>query len=190
MRELLESAGPIPHDEWRFAEQFMRVTEIGRRAHLQLAGRPVERLYFLLEGVVRNYLVKDLGEERATGFVFAGDLAGDYESAIVTRTPATINVDALTRVRAVVFPPSMVEACYERHPCWDRVGRAMAERANVHRRAKEHRFRALTPEQHYHHLLTNRPHIVTRVPLRHLASYLGIRPETLSRIRKKRALDT
>ena len=156
-----------------------------RGDHLQRAGRPVTHLYFVADGLVRNYLLDSDGVERATGFVFTGDLAGDYSSAIVTRTTAAINIDALRATRVFVLPPSLLLTVYERHSCWDRIGRAIVERNVAKREDKEHRFRRFSPEEHYHHLLAHKPHLPAQVPLRHLASYLGIRPETLSRIRRR-----
>jgi CRP-like cAMP-binding protein len=185
IRALLASFAPVPVAEWRFFESHLSERTFRRGEHLQRADRPVTQLYFIADGLVRNYLLDGDGEERTTGFVFAGDLAGDYSSAVVTRTAAAINIDALRPTRAFVFPSSILLALYERHACWDRIGRAIVERQVAKREDKERRFRRFTPEEHYHYLLAHKPHLPAQVPLRYVASYLGIRPETLSRIRRR-----
>ena len=185
LRVMLESFSPMPAGEWRIFESQLAERMFRRGEHLQRAGRPVTHLYFIADGLVRNYLLDSDGEERATGFVFSGELAGDYSSAVVTRSSAAINVDALRNTRAFAFPPTLLLSLYERHACWDRMGRAIVEREVAKREDRERRFRGFTPEEHYHYLLAHKPRLPSQIPLRHLASYLGIRPETLSRIRRR-----
>ena len=74
---------------------------------------------------------------------------------------------------------------YDRHPCWDRVGRKLLEEQWRRRQDKEMRFRSYTAEEHYRLLIQRRSPLIERVPLRHLASYMRITPETLSRIRAR-----
>jgi CRP-like cAMP-binding protein len=185
LRALLESFGPIPASEWRFVEPFLVERSFARGNHLQRAGSAVTNLYFIVDGLVRNYLLDADGDERTTGFRFSGDLAGDYSAAVVTRGPGMRNIDALRTSRVIVFPSSLLLALYERHACWERVGRGILERDNLTKEEKESRFRRFTPDEHYRHLLVHKPHLASQVPLKHLASYLGIRPETLSRIRRR-----
>ena len=185
VRRVLESFASIPTAEWRFFETHLSEISLGRGEHLQLAGRPVSRIYFVVDGLLRNYLLDADGTERATGFRFPGDFAGDYSSGVVLHQPSTISIDALRASRVVALPSSVFALLYERHACWDRIGRGMSQRSDAQRQEKDHRFRRFSPEQHYQHLLVHMPHIATQVPLRHLASYLGIRPETLSRIRRR-----
>src|SRR5690349_8141523 len=110
LRTLLESYAQIPATEWQFFRTHLAERTYKRGAHLQRAGCPAAHLYFLVDGLLRNYLLDDDGTERATGFIFSGDLAGDYSAAVVTRGAATINIDALRDSRVFTFPPSLLIA--------------------------------------------------------------------------------
>jgi len=187
LRSVLEPFAAVPAAEWRFLESHVSERTVARGEQLERAGRPVGGMYFVVDGLLRNYLLDTDGTERATGFRFPGDFAGDYSSGVVLQQPSTISIDALRASRVLVVRLSAFAQMYERHICWDRIGRGMSQRSDAQRQEKDHRFRRFTPEQHYHHLLVHMPHLATQVPLRHLASYLGIRPETLSRIRRRGA---
>jgi CRP-like cAMP-binding protein len=185
LRAFLERLAPIPNEEWAYVAPRLSERVFRRGEHLQREGRAVTSLYFMLEGAVRVYLLDRDGRERVRSLLFAERLAGAYYEGVLADRPSTINIEALETTRVLVFPPRMLVALYERHACWDRVGRRIAELAYVEKEEKEHRLRLLSPEEHYRFLVAKRSPLVTRAPLRHLASYLGIRPETLSRIRRR-----
>ena len=77
-----------------------------------------------------------------------------------------------------------------RHAVWRELSLRIAERELAHKIDKELRIRTLTPEQRYTELVRSNSYLVHRVPQYHLASYLGIAPETLSRIRARMSSPT
>ena len=75
--------------------------------------------------------------------------------------------------------------CYEQSKGWERLGRLLAERAYLQVNEKLELMQFHTPEERYGYILKTRPELLERVSLAHLSSYLGIRPESLSRLRKR-----
>jgi len=183
LRALFESYASIPDAEWIFFARHVAERRFARGDFLCRAGQADPALYFVLEGIVRVFYSSDAGEP-TRNFVFERRFAGDW-AAVLTGEPCGTYQQALGPVRAMVIPGTLLGALYDRHPCWERIGRRMAEAAWLEKEEKERRFRTLTPEAHYRLLLTWGSMKTTRVPLRHLASYLGVTPETLSRIRAR-----
>jgi len=165
----------LPYLEERVLEKHEHFATEGKRAY---------DMGFLLEGNMRHYYTRD-GEERTTYFYFEGHFVGSYFSCI-THQPSTLTIEALTDCRLLVFRYSDLLQLYERSHAWERFGRLMAEYLAM---GLEERMKGLlmeSPEERYTHLLDgNKQKIIERIPQHYVASYLGITPVSLSRIRKR-----
>jgi CRP-like cAMP-binding protein len=173
----------IPDGEWQYFRSHLRERRFKPREHLVRERQTHTPIYYLVTGLVRNYNI-DEDRELVRGFDFEGRFAGVYECAL-TAMPATMSVQALEPAHTLAFPGVLLPQLYDRHPCWDRIGRKLLEEQWKRRQDKEMRFRLHTPEEHYRLLIERRSPLIDRVPLRHLASYMQITPETLSRIRAR-----
>ena len=185
LRAALERFAAIPDDEWSWLRPHLQPRHFRRGEHLVREGSVVHRKYFILRGCTRTYYLAD-GREMTRNFTFEGRFAG---SSVLAGRAAHVSVQALEPTDALGFPGDLLAVMYDRHRCWERIGRRIAEQAYVEKEDKEQRLRRLTPEEHYRLLVARGHPMVTRVPLRHLASYLGVRPETLSRIRRRVRVD-
>jgi CRP/FNR family transcriptional regulator, anaerobic regulatory protein len=181
LRAALERFAAIPDDEWSWFRPHLRPRHFRRGEHLVREGSVAHGKYFIVRGCTRTYYLAD-GREMTRNFTFEGRITS--ASVLVGRT-AHVSVQALEPTDTLCFPADLLAVMYDRHRCWERLGRRVAEEYWLEKEEKELRFRQHTPEEHYR-LLVARGHLMTRrVPLRHLASYLGITPETLSRIRAR-----
>lgn len=138
---------------------------------------------FVNKGSFRVY--KDInGDELTKNFFFAHEYATEFVSYL-TRQPSQIHVKALEDTELIELSYDKMQALYEQFPVWQKYGRLMAEAAFLHVAERTHRLLYYTPEQNYIKLLEDRPDIIEKIPQHHIASYLGIQPESLSRIRKR-----
>ena len=87
----------------------------------------------------------------------------------------------------ITFSQEVLLANYNKSKNWERFGRIMAEACYKKMNDRMESFLFLNGEQRYKLLVKNEPHILDRVPLYHIASYLGLERESLSRLRKKTA---
>jgi CRP/FNR family transcriptional regulator, anaerobic regulatory protein len=160
------------------------VPRLLRRKELLLAEGEVCRcVYFIDRGCLRYFHTED-GMEQTGQFFFEGGWYTDMDS-FLTERPARQNIQALEPTRVLMLPKTALYALYEQYPQVERFGRLIVEQAflGLLRRADLLAFQQ--PEDRYLHLLRERPKVIERVSLKYIASYLGITPESLSRIRKR-----
>lgn len=122
--------------------------------------------------------------ENTVQFFFADSWYTDYAS-FLTERPAVENMQALEPSEVVQFKKTDLYKLYDQYPIFDRVGRVMAENAFLSISKLNQMLANEEPEQRYLNLLKQRPELVEKIPQHYIASYLGIQPESLSRIRKR-----
>ena len=173
----------IPDDEWRFLAARVVVQEVPKGGVLLREGELVDWLGYLTRGLVRIARLAG-GHEVTLGFDCEDRFIGAYD-AYVTRTPARYGLEALEPSRLVRFERALLDDLNRRHACWRELFRRVAERELVRKIDKELRIRTRSSEERYAELVRTGSYLVRRVPQYHLASFLGIAPETLSRIRAR-----
>ena len=149
-----------------------------------MLGQSHHELAFIHEGIVRYYVTLPDGEESTKDFSFAGSFTVSFGSAVVGR-PAAVAIAAVVSCRLTVWPYRTVQDLHARDPAWQEFGRRVAELLYVR---KEHREIALLLHDaatRYRAMHDEFPPALNKIPQYHLASYLGIRPQSLSRLRKK-----
>ena len=173
----------IPPEEWERLSRLVRVVEVPKGTILVHQGEAVEWLAFLERGLLRSFR---LVEEREVNLAFEreGGYVGAYE-AYVKRVPAQYSIEALEPCVLVRFERSAADALFAAHPCWRELFYRVVESELARKLDTEVHTRSLTTEERYAELERSGSFLLRRVPLYHLASYLGVAPETLSRIRAR-----
>lgn len=153
-------------------------------AQLFLAGRPFGMLWYVESGMVRAYRIVD-GKDYTFFFFPERHFAADYESYL-TNQESLLFFEALTAVQYLQFNKQAISQLYRQHPCFERLGRIMAERAYLSATSRLKQFQTESLEQRYEKLLQQAPQLFQQIPQYHIASYLGVSPQSLSRIRAQR----
>lgn len=173
---------PMNDEDWQLLVPHLEVVTLKKHHRLVQEGKRSNTIGFLLEGSMRHFYTRD-GEERTTFFYFESHFVASYISCI-TGKPSLLSIEALTDCRLLVFPYSVLKKLYEESHAWERFGRLMAEYLAMGLEERMVGLLMLSPEERYEALLkSDKKKIIERIPQHFIASYLGITPVSLSRIR-------
>lgn len=182
--EELQSWHNFPAEEFpRFLALFQPQT-IAKNDILFQAGDVVQRIYFVLKGCLRQYYVNADGVENIIYFAEEGWWTGEMTS-FLNQVPTTMNLQALEDCEVLVLNPVSWEYATRHIP--DFAIYQVKIRARTITMFKEQigTRQTDTPDSRYRKLLKEKPHLLQRLPQYLIANYLGVTPETLSRIRKR-----
>jgi len=146
-------------------------------------GKICQEIGFMNKGCFRTYYLSD-GKEINTHFAFENEFVTDYDS-FLREKPSRYFIQALEDTEIVKFNLSSLHNAYNQSQNWERFGRMIAEQSFKLTTQRVESFLFMDGEQRYLDLLKNQPRIFKRIPLYHIASYLGLERESLSRLRKK-----
>ncbi|MEM1000162.1 MAG: Crp/Fnr family transcriptional regulator [Bacteroidota bacterium] len=183
LREGLARHLQLNEEEFALISEAMLPRTHKRKAIIQQAGESAQYIIYIREGLLRYYYLVN-GEERTGQFFFEGGWLTDMDS-ILSGTPSQFYIDALEPCQLRMLHKDRLPALYAASPKLVELGQIMMQNAFRGSRYRTNTVLSMTPEEHYRYLLDNRPKVISRVPLFHIASYLGIKPESLSRIRKR-----
>lgn len=163
--------------------QILEVKTLSKKEFLLKEGTVCNKITFVNSGCLRLFYTID-GIENTIQFFLSDSWYTDYASFFTAR-PTNENVQALEYSEVVQFKKEDLYRLYDELPIFEKVGRIFAENAYL---SVYNLYQMKTneePEIRYLNLLKTRPELVQQIPQHYIASYLGIKPETLSRIRKR-----
>ena len=174
----------ITDDEFALCTTFMISRKLRRKQFLVQEGETDKYIAYVTHGCLRTYTVDEKGEEHILAFAIDDWWASDLQS-FLTGEAATFNIDALEDSRLVLLDREAREKLMRAVPKMERFFRLLQEANYVatHRRISE--TLSKTAEERYLNFLKKYPQLVQRIPQKYIASYLGITPQSLSRIRKE-----
>lgn len=167
-----------------FENQLSRKSVVQKHNFLS-SGQVCKEMGFINQGLFRVFYLSD-GREINTHFCMENDFVVDFDS-FLQQKPSRYYIQALEDCDITTFSLPTLQHAYQSSQNWERFGRMMAEHAYKTTNKRVESFLFMDGEQRYTNLLETEPHLLERVPLYHIASYLGIERETLSRLRKKLA---
>jgi CRP-like cAMP-binding protein len=157
---------------------------LNKNKELQAIGHTCKTIYFLKKGVARIYYFKE-STDITESFSFENSLVVRYES-LFTSQPSKKGIQVLEDAELIAIKSTELFKLYDTHPDIERLFRKLFEAALVEQINRIESLQFHTAEERYAALLKEAPDVIKRVPLKFIASYLGITAVSLSRIRAQK----
>lgn len=181
--EILSEMTTLSPEEVKEVEQSFPLQTYPKGTYLLKEGQVAKESYFVVKGCVRNYELLD-GEENTLDFYTENQSVANFNS-LATGKPSTINFVCTEETTVTKINGEIEKELYRKIPRFETFCREGMEQMMGNLQNELSVFLKLKPEERYQKVLKERPDLINRVPQYQLASYLGIKPETLSRIRKR-----
>lgn len=179
----LRTASFLTEKDCSLFEPYLKTKSFVTKEYFLQEGNVCQEIGFVNSGCFRTYYLAD-GNEINTHFGLENEFVTDYDSFLQGK-PGRYFIQALEDAEIVTFDLNALQNAYNKSQNWERFGRIIAEHSYKLTTQRVESFLFMDGEQRYLDLLKNRPDIFDRIPLYHIASYLGLKRESLSRLRKK-----
>ena len=170
--------------EFEHFTTFLQPKTYKKKEFLLHAGEVSKHLAFVNEGVFRTYSMDKTGEEHVLQFSFEDWWTGDSYSAL-TQKPSTLFIEALEGSHVYLIDNQELEKVFAAIPKFERYFRILAQNRFIALQERINGDLSDSAEERYLDLLNRYPTLPQRVPQQYIASFLGIQPPSLSRIRKQ-----
>lgn len=171
-----------PEDHTIFRE-YTRESKIAKHTLILQQGKPADRLFFLNSGIVRLFKIHN-GTDLTVDFISGREFVSTA-IYVQNQLPSPYGLETLTEINTLEWGRNDLLLFEESTTSCDKIKAAMLDRLLNWTQERETDIMTLSPEERYVKLMDLQPDIIRSVPLRYIASYLGIHNDSLSRIRKK-----
>jgi CRP-like cAMP-binding protein len=183
LTQQLQAFAHLSEEDLHLAQDHWTLRTIPRNEFFNFRNSVCQHVGFIVSGLFRVYYVDPVtSEEHNLGFVPEGLFLTSLKS-LVTQEVCPYYIAALEDAELLVITVRQLYKLYEQSHGWERFGRLLAEQSLIRQQAKAEAMLFQSAEQRYLTLLKQFPNATNRISLGHIASYLGIKAPSLSRIR-------
>ncbi|MDB5120063.1 MAG: Crp/Fnr family transcriptional regulator [Sphingobacteriales bacterium] len=184
LKKFLDLIYPIHENTWGILKVLFKDERLKKGDFFIHEGEIATRFAFLQDGVVRAFYTNGEGKDYTKHFFTAGSIIGGY-SSLITGKPSLFSQQALTNCKVLSINYNQLLSLYDAYPDLERLARKFAENYFVSNEAKEAKIVLNNADVRYLEFRNIYPGLEQIIPQYHIASYLGVSPTQLSRIRKK-----
>jgi len=174
----------LTDEEEEIIKSYLTPKKLRKKQYLLQAGDVCKAIAFVEKGTLRAYSTDEKGNEHIIQFALEGWTIGDMYS-FMTGEPALYHIDALEDSELVLISKTAQDEILNRVPKYETYTRMQLTGAYMAMQKRLTSMISLSVEERYKHFISVYPDIAQRVPQHMIASYMGLKPETLSRVRRK-----
>lgn len=184
LKQFIESYTALPSNDWETISQCFEHRLVGKDEILLEEGKICRHLYFIENGLLRYFITKDGND--ITKFFTEAPYCFTSQVSFTSQQPAKENIQAIEE--SIIWQTTLAQAnSLLELKSWNTFIRKLIQEVQSFTENMLQQMQTETAEIRYEIMLTNNPQLLQRIPLKYLASYFGIAPQSLSRIRKKLA---
>ena len=183
IRQYLEKTVKMTDQDWQIFSGRLTQKMLPKKHTLLQQGQVENHLSFIESGIVRIHIPNE-NNSITSGFVFEGSFVSGYDS-FLTRLPSVYEIQTLTPTRLFCLSYDDLQFIYNATETGNRLGRAAAEELFLLKSKRELALLNQNAAQRYLSLFSERPELIKNIPLKYIASYIGVTPQALSRIRRR-----
>ncbi|WP_342085136.1 Crp/Fnr family transcriptional regulator [Dyadobacter sp. OTU695] len=184
LRLMVESLVSLSEEEWALLGGAFTERAVDSKTVITSEGEIEKEIYFIASGLVRLfYKTKD--NDQITAFIFCENMFASSLESFIRQQPSTQNLETLENCTLLVLSKDKLDALYEQVPKTHVLMRKVMEARFVASQQLLSSYILAGPKERYELFAHQYPHLVQRVPLYILATFLGITPVSLSRIRRR-----
>jgi CRP-like cAMP-binding protein len=183
IKEYLERLIKLSDQEWTVISSYFEKNVLPKGTKLIKVGETEQYLSFIEEGIIRYYIPGE-DDELTFGFSFEKEFTCAFDS-FLTRLPSEYGQEALSKIILWRISYSDLQKIYMQTQTGNYWGRLIAESLFLSKSKREITLLKNSAKERYLDLLTNKTNIIRQIPLKYIASYIGITPQALSRIRRQ-----
>lgn len=172
-------------EEKRAFEEYLQPKRLTRQELLLDLGDVAKQAYFILKGCIRFYYLTEDGKE-ITGFVFTENMFASAHTSFFNQMPSNQVLETVEPCEVLTLSYPSLNELFQTMPKTNVLVRRIFQERFTHAQKVVESLISLKPEERYQNLIKERPDLVSRIPQHILATYLGITPVSLSRIRARR----
>jgi len=183
IRKALDMYSKLSDKNWLSFASMLKKKIVVKKILLLKEGQIENNLSFIEEGIIRFYIPKGEKEDLTFGFTFTNSFVSGYDS-FITQEPSVYNLEALTPCILWSINYKDLQEIYKKTDVGNTIGRLAAEGLFLQKAKRELSLLNETATQRYLRLLKEEPHFIKHIPQKYIASFIGITPQALSRIRR------
>lgn len=183
IRKLLNTFTTQSDEDWYFFRSKLSSKRYPKNSVILKKGEVENYISYVESGILRLFIPK-IENDITFGFIFPGEFVSAYDS-FLTQTPCQYQVQSLTRAKLWRIGRQDLQDIYAHTKIGNEIGRKNTERLFLIKSNRELSLLNKTAEERYLDLFSERPELIQYIPLKYIASYIGVTPQALSRIRKR-----
>jgi CRP-like cAMP-binding protein len=174
----------LTQEEETFVKEYLTPKKLRKKQYLLQEGDICKSICMVEKGALRTYVLDEAGNERITAFALEGWTTGDLYS-FINEEPASVNIEALEDCELVLISKPAHGELLQKMPKYETYIRILMTDAYMALQKRTTNIISLPPEKQYQAFTQTYPNILQRVPQHMIASYMGLSPETLSRVKSR-----
>lgn len=182
--DVIRNVVVLPEEEAALSVSYFKQRKFKRNEILVQNGAVVKNVYFVVKGLLHQYYIDENGNEKTCDFTFENKFVTDLES-FTRKIPSSSSIRALKETTCLVISCANLMQLIRESKAVNDFFNIVVENIASESMRRTKSLLTNSPEQRFTELLEQQPDIFQKVPQRYIAQYLGVAPESLSRIKKR-----